>query len=161
MNLGASMVLDAVKVLLHNPRPASMRTCILTEGGHMQTVILESPPILPYLLDRNTLLKHMNSWLESATSDRRDDFSQHCFPGAHEIWQSKVLNIILSYHENILSNQELSALAPHQLLRRTLKLVALNHVMSQPFHVPKNEVMSLFRQLKHYQPSGIPACVSP
>lgn len=160
MDFGNPLEFNAIEFIPREQKNAPLLAFGLTSTGSTTDLMLESPPIMPVLVDVRAIMVHLNSWLDSVSRDTTSDFPGYCFPGAHEHWQREILTNICTYHRTYISKLETNGLGPFQTLRWALKLTILNHIMCHPFSVPDDKVGPLLRQLS-YRPVRQPEWVCP
>jgi hypothetical protein len=154
MDFDTPLELDAVEFVPRGLENAPMLAFQLTAKGSNTDLRLNSPPIMPVLVDKRAIRRHINTWLDSISRETKSNFPEYCFPGAHEHWQREILTNICTYHRANISMLEANRLGPFQTLRWALKLTTLNYIMCHTFTVPDDRVESLLRKLHRYRPTG-------
>jgi hypothetical protein len=146
------LVLDTAEVVLKDHNAVSMHAVLPGHSASAPLIKLNSPPILPHLIDRNALEKRIDNWLDAVIKEPDSELPGHCFPEDHEHWQRTVLTIICQYYQRTLHKQETVGPAPFEVLREALKLTVLNHVMCYSIYIPEEEVEWLHGQLQGSYP---------
>jgi hypothetical protein len=122
-----------------------------SRSGQTTFLELESPPIMPLLIDRAAIERSVNHWLDAIIKEEDSELPKYCFPEDHELWQRRILTLICRYHWEHLPHLEMEGHDPYEIVQWALKLIVLNHIMVHPFVVPDNEVGALAHQLKYYR----------
>ena len=148
MGFGESLRVDAVEVVLKNEQAVCMRGVSPPDGGSIRLVKLNSPPLLPHVVDRVALQRKFNRCLDSTIEEPDSNFPYECFPEAHEHWPREILKIIFKHFQALIPNSKTGDSGPYDTLRRTLKLVVFNYMMCHPWVVPDEEIESLYCQLR-------------
>jgi hypothetical protein len=154
IGFGEPLRLNAVEVVPRGRGATHMLGYSMSSTGQAIALRLESPPIMPVLADRLAIRRHINCWLDTIITEEDSELPEHCFPGAHELWQKEILTIICQYHREHLPHLERVGEGAYQTLRWALKLTVLNHIMCHPFVVPDDEVEALYRQLRYHHPAS-------
>lgn len=158
---GTPLRFHAIEVLPRDPRTMRMTSFGLNKDHSLMPMELDSPPILPYVLDRGLISKSINNWVDYIIRDPDSDFLEDCFPEPFEIWEKEMLTIITRYHQDHIPDLEASGQGPYQTVRWALKLAALNHILSRPLVVPEADVEALSKQLKYYEIKDTEAWICP
>jgi hypothetical protein len=145
---GNSLVLDAIQIVPRGHESIRMRGIDRADNGSAPIVRLNSPPVVPTLTDRHKIQKHFSQWLDSAIEEAGSSLPQHCFPGAHEYWENRMLTIICEYYQTRAPKSGPLGSAPYDTLRRALKLLVLSDIMCNAFKVPKEDAEKLYSQLQ-------------
>jgi hypothetical protein len=161
IGFGLPLRLDAVEFVPRGTEVSKMPVFHLANAARVRELILASPPILPFMLNREDILRQVNLWLDSVAHDGGSDFSEQCFPQPHEHWLVEMLGIICRYHQAHITDLESTDIGQHETIRWGLKMTILSHIMTYPLVVPEDEVAPLLSQLRHYQPSGNPEWICP
>jgi hypothetical protein len=154
MDFGNPLVLDARQFIPCGQENGPIQGFQLTDTGSSTILMLDSPPIIPVLLDRSAIWQNISKWLDSISSGQNSTFPEQCFPDDHEHWQREILTNICTYSQACIPKSETHEGRAFQTLRRALKLTVLNHIMCHPFTVPKDKVGALLGALHNYQPVG-------
>jgi hypothetical protein len=145
---GSPLQVDAMEFVPADDKATRMLSFGLDENGSTASTELNSPPILPYLLDRNRIEKCANLWVDRMIREPDSGFVASCFFEPHECWQREMLAIICRYHHDHIQDLEGSGEGPYQTVRWALKMVALHHIMDRPLVVPEDEEDALCHQLR-------------
>jgi hypothetical protein len=154
MDFDTPLILDVVEF---DVPPDQKNTPImefqLTSGGSSTDSTLDSPPVMPVLVDRFSIWRQLYIWLESINREE-SKFPLHCFPESHEDWQREILTDICTHYRECISGLGVQEKDPFGAFRWAMKLTVLNHIMCHPFTVPNRDVESLLGRLHNYKPTG-------
>ena len=148
---GIPLQVDAVEFVPADDKATRMLSFGLDENGSTSPTELNSPPILPYMLDRDRIARCANLWVDRIIREPDSGFVATCFLAPHECWQKEMLTIICRYHHAHIQDLEGSGEGPYQTLRWALKMVALHQIMDRPLVVPEDDEDALCSQLKEYE----------
>jgi hypothetical protein len=146
---GVSLPFEAVEFIHIGDNATRMLSFGLHEDGSTSPTELNSPPILPYMLDRDKIERCANHWVDRIIREPDSDFVENYFLEPHECWQKEMLAIICRYHQDHIQDLEGSGEGPYQTLRWALKMAALHHIMDRPLVVPEDEEEAFCRQLRY------------
>jgi hypothetical protein len=152
MDFGTLLVLDVVEFDPPDHLNVSMIGFQLANGGSTTAVVLDSPPVMPVVVDRRAIWKQLYTWLESI-SRKESKFPEHCFPESHEVWHREILTNICTHYRECISEPKVREEGPFETFRWAMKLTVLNHIMCHPFTVPDRDVESLLGKLHNYKPT--------
>jgi hypothetical protein len=153
MDFDTLLVLDVVEFVPPDQENATMMGFQLTSGGSSTDLMLDSPPVMPFIADKFAIWKQLYTWLESISREE-SKFPEHCFPESHEYWPRKILTDICTHYRECISEPEVREKGPFETFRWAMKLTVLNHIMCHPFTVPDYNVESLLSRLHNYKPTG-------
>jgi hypothetical protein len=145
---GISLPFEAVEFIPMGDNATRMLSFGLHEDGSISPTGLNSPPILPYMLDRDSIERRANGWIDRIIREPDSGFVENYFLEPHECWQKEMLAIICRYHQDHIQDLERSGEGPYQTLRWALKMAALHHIMDRPLVVPEDEEEAFCRQLR-------------
>lgn len=148
---GTAFQFDAIEVLPRGEETIRMFGFGVDENGFTVPIEMVSPPILPYLLNRKSITKNAERWVDLVIQEADSDFLEDCFPEPDQMWEKEMLTIICRYYRDHLVDLEPNGEGPYRTLQWALKMAALNHIMSQPLVIPRDEVTALSGQLRFYK----------
>lgn len=160
MDFDTLLVIDVVEFDPPDHLNAPMIGFQLTNDGSSTSLILDSPPVMPIIIDKHAIWKQLYTWVESISKEE-SKFPEQCFPESHEGWHREILTSICTHYRECISEPKLREKGHFEAFRWAMKLTVLNHTMCHPFTVPDRDVKSLRDKLHNYKPTEPPEWVCP